>query len=117
MTLASRLVIALVCLAALGALAPTYTCGDDDAFDGETDDGATPEIRCKNACDALSACGLAVPDDVTGVPLSTAQCKAGCDDEPGNVACVGDCVDDYELSGDCGGLEACVTDACGIPVG
>ena len=107
--------IILVLLFAVVALAPTYECGGDNSTEDEAED-LTDEQRCRRDCDALYGCAIALPDDQTGVPLSLPQCRAGCGEDPGNVGCVDQCVEDFYINDSCGDLEACVSDVCGVPI-
>ena len=97
-------------------LSPVYECGGG-ADDADDDASSTPIERCRDACDVLYGCGIAIPDDETGAPLSVVECRAGCEKEPGNIECVDSCIDQYQINGDCDDLQGCVSDMCAIPVG
>ncbi len=98
----------------LALAAPTWQCGSSEEIYDESD--LTPAQRCAKDCDMIYACGYALPDDLTGAPLSLAACRAGCDDAPGNVDCLDDCRESYTFNETCTDVEPCVSDACGIPL-
>ncbi|MCZ7585345.1 MAG: hypothetical protein M5R36_19515 [Deltaproteobacteria bacterium] len=113
--LAGTFLLASVLFLAAGA--PTYSCGGGTEED-ETDEAeVSPAERCRQACSALYGCGLFLPDGVSGVPLSLTQCRSGCGDDPGNIACVEQCVEDFEVNEFCEDLEGCVADVCAVPIG